>query len=387
MKTTARLIVFCAAFILLGSTGAEARMDLSALNLLKDVVPQSVDGELILRFEFEKPLEGYIEPVIYKKSVQIDFPQSYIKPAKRYFPTGDSEITQVYVSQFSPKKLRVRLILGDEAGDLSDRFRIEKKGRYLTFRLARNEPVDILDHFLARAAGKVDRAEEKAGTRAPVTRISTREAFPVSQKPPADRLSSSADPEPAKTKQKDPKPEKISDRKERGILGTRVSKESEPLNLMSTGIRMLAMLSLVLGLIFLLFFVFKKYVLKNTIFGGGDKLIKVLGTGYLAPKKNITLVEVAGEVLVLGISNDTISLLANIREKEKIDRIKNAKEGADPRGSLSGVGTPGSTAPQSIIQGFSKYLKQFSGKEESKDQSMAAVTDQIRRNLGRIKTA
>ena len=145
--------------------------------------------------------------------------------------------------------------------------------------------------------------------------------------------------------------------------------------------------SLVLGLIFLLFFVFKKFILKNTLFGGGDKLIKVLGTGYLAPKKNITLVEVAGEVLVLGISNDTISLLANIRDEEKIDRIKNAKEGVGSRGSLSGVGPSGSTAPQSIIQGFSKYLKQFSGKEESKDESMAAVTDQIRRNLGRIKTA
>ena len=47
---------------------------------------------------------------------------------------------------------------------------------------------------------------------------------------------------------------------------------------------MVTTLSLVLGLIFLLFFGFKKYVLKNTAFGGG-KLVQVLSTNFLAPKK------------------------------------------------------------------------------------------------------
>jgi len=63
--------------------------------------------------------------------------------------------------------------------------------------------------------------------------------------------------------------------------------------------------------------------LKNTAFGGG-KLVQVLSTNFLAPKKNIALVEVAGEILVLGVSDQNISLLTSIREPERIEEIKNA---------------------------------------------------------------
>ena len=84
------------------------------------------------------------------------------------------------------------------------------------------------------------------------------------------------------------------------------------------------MFAVVLGLIFLIFFGFKKYVLKNTAFGGGNKLVNVLGTWFLGPKKNIALVEVAGEVLVLGMSQDNITLLSSITDEEKIEEIKNA---------------------------------------------------------------
>ena len=72
---------------------------------------------------------------------------------------------------------------------------------------------------------------------------------------------------------------------------------------------------------FLVFFGFKKYVLKNTVFGGGNKLVHVLGTWFLGPKKNIVLVEVAGEVLVLGISQENITLLNSFTSEEKIEEI------------------------------------------------------------------
>ena len=47
------------------------------------------------------------------------------------------------------------------------------------------------------------------------------------------------------------------------IVTKKDKKESNPVGLVSSGLRMITTLSLVLGLIFLLFFGFKKYVLKN----------------------------------------------------------------------------------------------------------------------------
>ena len=155
--------------------------------------------------------------------------------------------------------------------------------------------------------------------------------------------------------------------------------------------KMFSMLSLVLGIIFLLFFGFKKFVLKNTVFGGGEKLVNVLGSGFLGPKKNIVLVEVAGEVLVLGMSQDHIALLTNITDPEKIEEIKSAggKGGSGlnwkqaNRQPEKPIAHTGKAAGQ-----FLNYMKQFSGSEKSnKEKSVSDVTEQIRQQMGRFKSA
>ena len=165
----------------------------------------------------------------------------------------------------------------------------------------------------------------------------------------------------------------------------------KPIELVPSSMKMFSMLALVLGVIFLLFFGFKKFVLKNTVFGGGEKLVNVLGTGFLGPKKNIVLVEVAGEVLVLGMSQDHIALLTSITDPEKIEEIKSVggKGGsglnwnqANRRSEKTG-GPLGNTVGQ-----FSSYMKQFSGsKKNTKEKSVADVTNQIRQQMGRFKSA
>ena len=152
---------------------------------------------------------------------------------------------------------------------------------------------------------------------------------------------------------------------------------------------MVTTLSLVLGLIFLLFFGFKKYVLKNTAFGGG-KLVQVLSTNFLAPKKNIALVEVAGEILVLGVSDQNISLLTSICEPDRIEEIKNAhgdnSHGADwKQGAPMNASGKTSLASSNAANMFSKYLKQFSGPRSSKQDSVDAVTEKISRNMGKLR--
>lgn len=52
-----------------------------------------------------------------------------------------------------------------------------------------------------------------------------------------------------------------------------------------------------------------------------DSGIKLLTTQLIAPQKYISLVEIGGEVLALGISEAQITFLAKIENKEFLDKI------------------------------------------------------------------
>jgi flagellar biogenesis protein FliO len=58
---------------------------------------------------------------------------------------------------------------------------------------------------------------------------------------------------------------------------------------------------------------------------GGGALIQVLATSFVGPKKAITIVKVAGEHLVLGITNSEISFLSKIENPEAIQQIESHK--------------------------------------------------------------
>ncbi|MCH8157248.1 MAG: flagellar biosynthetic protein FliO [Nitrospinae bacterium] len=332
-------ILLCVSLVLLNPLYAEAKVDLSRMNLLESIVAQSSEDELVLKLNFRKALGKFQQPVFYEKSIQMDFPQAYIQPAKRFFYTGNSQISKVYVSQFNSGKMRVRFLFGKDAhGDYDHRFHFQKKGNSLVVRIDLKE-IDILDRLLARAREKIQQ-ETKNQPEAPVQARNEEAALSTTEPvryeiPKTDvtdspvpkeilagnfkRVSFKKEPEQS-TDKSNPV---VSARSPVNFLKSGKTSDSRPISLMSSGIRMLIMLLLVLGLVFLVSYVFKKFVLKNTMFGSGEKLIRVLGTSFLAPKKNIALVEVAGEILVLGVSDGNISLLTSIRERDRIEQIKN----------------------------------------------------------------
>ena len=101
-------------------------------------------------------------------------------------------------------------------------------------------------------------------------------------------------------------------------------------DLLSSAIKMIASLALVLGGMFVVFYFMKKMLNKN-IAGSGEKLIRVLANTYIGVKKSISLVEVPGALLIVGITNDNISLLDKIEDKEIVESFKlSEKEGVQP---------------------------------------------------------
>ena len=79
-----------------------------------------------------------------------------------------------------------------------------------------------------------------------------------------------------------------------------------------------------LGIVFILLF-FLMRVLKRTPFVRGDSSsdsgIRLLTTKPITPQKYISLVEIAGEVFALGISETQITLLTKIENREFLEKV------------------------------------------------------------------
>ena len=96
-------------------------------------------------------------------------------------------------------------------------------------------------------------------------------------------------------------------------------------DLISTSLKMLIVLAILVGGLLITFYYTKRKIGKQ-IGGSKGKLIRVLGNTYIGVKKQISLVEIPGAVLVLGLSGDNISLLAKIDDDKILGNIKSFEE-------------------------------------------------------------
>ena len=100
-------------------------------------------------------------------------------------------------------------------------------------------------------------------------------------------------------------------------------------DVVSGAFQMLAALGIVLGGLILVFYFMKRY-LKRDVGGSSGQLIQVIASQYIGIKKNIALVKVPGTILVVGVSNDNISMLTKIEDKEIIEAIQQEASGISP---------------------------------------------------------
>jgi flagellar protein FliO/FliZ len=85
------------------------------------------------------------------------------------------------------------------------------------------------------------------------------------------------------------------------------------LNLIGTGLRTVAMLSIVLGLLVLVLYLMKRFLFINRG-AKGDLLIKILSSLHLSPKERIEVIEISGEKIVLGITPGSITFLTKLND-------------------------------------------------------------------------
>jgi len=95
--------------------------------------------------------------------------------------------------------------------------------------------------------------------------------------------------------------------------------------LMTSALKMTAALLVVLGGLCTVLYLIKRFAGREATASGG-RLLRIIASSYIGVKKQIALVEVAGTVLVLGITPDHIALLTKIEDEKALSQLKTALE-------------------------------------------------------------
>lgn len=77
-------------------------------------------------------------------------------------------------------------------------------------------------------------------------------------------------------------------------------------------LQMIASLAVVIGMIFLLYYIYNRWFKGMAGGRSGSGRIRVVETRYLAPKRSLMLVEVAGEYLLLGNGSEGVRLIKKL---------------------------------------------------------------------------
>ncbi|MFQ5736243.1 MAG: FliO/MopB family protein [Thermodesulfobacteriota bacterium] len=103
-------------------------------------------------------------------------------------------------------------------------------------------------------------------------------------------------------------------------------------------IKALLTLVFVLGLLAMSVYAIRFFMNRRTDKGGtgpgqgakGGAPVKVLFTSFLGAKKNLAVVEVAGTVLVLGVTQSSISFLTKIEDEGAVEELKRHRARKNP---------------------------------------------------------
>jgi flagellar protein FliO/FliZ len=98
--------------------------------------------------------------------------------------------------------------------------------------------------------------------------------------------------------------------------------------------QMVASLSVVVGLIYLAYYLANRFLKGNLVRKSVPRYIRVVESRFLAPKKSLMLVEVGGEYLLLGSTDSGISLLKQVDMLETIEVVEELSAAAKPSASF-----------------------------------------------------
>ena len=105
-----------------------------ALNSLKNVHSHLMNNGHIVRLEFQNPVSQWMKPVFYKKFVEIDFPAAFVGTANKSIPLESPIISKVFASQSDDETLRVSFQIKPDFKNIKERVKLLQQGRFVIIR-------------------------------------------------------------------------------------------------------------------------------------------------------------------------------------------------------------------------------------------------------------
>ncbi len=92
-------------------------------------------------------------------------------------------------------------------------------------------------------------------------------------------------------------------------------------------LKMISALAVVLGVMFAGLWAARKFMNNKGASVDDGQMIRVLSTRYLGPKSSILLLDVLGNVIVVGVSGTQITMLTTITDEESLERLRAPRSG------------------------------------------------------------
>lgn len=379
---TAKIAVI---FAMVSSIGAAA-LGATPANL-KSV--QDETGRVTL--QFDRPLsKGQYQTEYFDNTIQLTFQDTNVYPAKISPIRSLAEVTKVFAYQYSPKVVRCRLTVKGDASNLKDKIQFIRHGKELVIRM-KQESQDRLTTAASQAVRKSDTHSDsekglEADERGLLERILKRDTpapAPTQGQPSVTAPATAA--ATAAAAPTFPSPRKALIRLVLativligGALVFRLLRKSAGGPGLEKDLARAAIRESRPGLFGSLERFAKGKLAKA-------RMIEVVSTHYLGPKKSIAVVRVAGKMMVLGVSQDSINLITRLEdegdEAAELEAILSGGASTSPSTPVTGTGATSAGAPR-----FNTMLaKETAQPTVTTSAPKARVREQIRERLGGMK--
>lgn len=89
----------------------------------------------------------------------------------------------------------------------------------------------------------------------------------------------------------------------------------------SSLVKMISALAVVLGIMIAVMYFFKKFIKGSGTSIDDGKFIKIISTRYIGPKCSIMLMDVLNSIIVVGIANNQITMLTTISDSKSLEKL------------------------------------------------------------------
>ncbi|MGE4234018.1 MAG: flagellar biosynthetic protein FliO [Bacteriovoracia bacterium] len=273
---------------------------------LGNVQVKRSDSVVTVDLTFDKPVSAKtFHPTFERNFVQFVLGSTQIGKPK-IIPVKESKVQKVFAYAYDPNTTRVRVILNEDNSWAKDRLKIVNANAKTIRVVVKDQKHSNVDD-IASTVSAIGKTETKPGVPSAEEKKLVEE---VLQKTKAIDI---RDPESVKAALAEKKEVKVE--KQEPAIGEKADPTRYFLRMIGA---LFACLALFVGVIFLV----KKYGknLKKLPFGKRERLIQVIATHHLGHKKSISMVKIAGEYMVVGISNEGISLIAKLGAELDVEK-------------------------------------------------------------------